>query len=239
MIHLRDVHKYYAVAQKKLHVLKGIDLQIQEGEMVSIMGDTGSGKSTLLNILGILDDYDQGEYTLAGTSIKHLSQAQAAYFREKFLGFVFQSFDLLSFQNVLENVTMPLIHQQVGHKELDKLALECLDRMGLKEYAHHTPDELSAGQRQRVAIARALISKPKLILADEPTRGLEAQAGSEVMEIFKEVNRQGMTVVMVTQETHIAEQTNRVIRLKDGRILDDGLGNVAEDFLTPVTFTKA
>ena len=225
MIHLENVNKTYQGAQP-LHVLKGIDLDIGAGEFVSIMGASGSGKSTLLNILGILDNYDEGRYELAGVLIKDLSERRAAEYRNKMIGFIFQSFNLIGFKTAVENVELPLFYQGVSRRKRHMLAMEYLERLGLKDWAGHYPNEMSGGQRQRVAIARALITKPQIILADEPTGALDSKTSVEVMQLLKQLNQDdGMTIVVVTHESGVANETNKIVHIKDGII-----GEIEENF---------
>ena len=232
MIHLQDINKTYFGAQP-LHVLKGINLDIAKGEFVSIMGASGSGKSTLLNILGILDNYDSGTYELAGVPIWNLSERKAADYRNRMIGFIFQSFNLISFKTAVENVELPLFYQGVSRKKRHQMALEYLERLGLLDWADHYPNELSGGQKQRVAIARALITKPQIILADEPTGALDSKTSVEVMQLLKQLNQEeGMTIVVVTHESGVANETNKIVHIKDGIIgqIEENLRHDASPF---------
>ena len=221
MIKLENLHKSYPIGKDSLHVLKGLNLHIKEGEFVAIMGSSGSGKSTLLNIVGLLDNHDEGKYYLNGQLIENLDETKAAILRNKFLGFIFQSFNLITYKNALENVALPLYYQGMARKERNELAMKYLDKVGLKDRANHLPSELSGGEKQRVAVARALATNPKVVLADEPTGALDSATSHSVMELLKAINREGMTVFVITHEEDIAEETDRIVRLKDGVIISD------------------
>lgn len=221
MIEIKDLHKSYHMGSNSLHVLKGINFDVEDGEMVAIMGSSGSGKSTFLNILGMLDEADEGTYHLSGTPIKNLNEKVAARYRNQFLGFIFQSFNLISYKSALDNVAMPLYYQGVKRSERTATALSYLDKVGLKQWAGHLPNELSGGQKQRVAIARALASDPKVLLADEPTGALDSTTSYEVMEIMQSINDEGKTILIVTHEDDIAHMCKRIVHLKDGVIIDD------------------
>jgi putative ABC transport system ATP-binding protein len=221
MIKIKNLHKSYTMGNNSLHVLKGLDFNVAEGELVSIMGSSGSGKSTLLNILGMLDEADEGTYHLDGVPIKNLSEKIAARYRNKFLGFIFQSFNLISYKNALDNVALPLYYQGVKRSERMDIAMSYLEKVGLENWAGHLPNELSGGQKQRVAIARALASNPKVLLADEPTGALDSKTSNEVMDLIQGINDEGRTILIVTHEHDIAQMTKRIVTLKDGLIIDD------------------
>lgn len=221
MIQISNLHKSYKMGSSSLHVLKGIDLEIEDGELIAIMGSSGSGKSTLLNILGMLDIADKGKYKLDNVLIKDLTETIAANYRNRFLGFVFQSFNLINYKNALENVALPLYYQGLGRKLRQQKALEYLEKVGLKNWAKHLPSELSGGQKQRVAIARAMVSEPKVLLADEPTGALDSVTSNEIMSLLQKINSEGKTILVVTHEIEIAKMCKRIITLKDGVIVDD------------------
>jgi putative ABC transport system ATP-binding protein len=227
MLRLSKINKFYAVGSHRLHVLRDIDLAIDDGEMVAIMGASGSGKSTLLNILGILDHYDSGEYWLGDTLIRNLSETQSARYRNRLIGFVFQSFNLLPFKTAVENVALPLYYQGVTRRHRNRTAMQYLERVGLADWADHRPSEMSGGQKQRVAIARSLITKPRIILADEPTGALDSKTSEEVMALFAEINATGMTVILVTHEADVAAKAQRTIRLRDGNVEPDRLARAS------------
>jgi putative ABC transport system ATP-binding protein len=219
VLRLNKVNKYYQVGTHALHVLRDVDFEVDDGELVAIMGASGSGKSTLLNILGILDDYDSGEYWLGDTLIQKLSESKAAAYRNRFIGFVFQSFNLLPFKTALENVALPLYYQGVTRRKRNQIAMQYLERVGLRDWADHLPAEMSGGQKQRVAIARSLIGKPRLILADEPTGALDSETSRQIMDLMTEINSSGITVLVVTHDPEVASRTRRTIRLRDGKVI--------------------
>ena len=221
MIQIKDLHKSYKMGKNSLHVLKGINFNVEEGELVAIMGSSGSGKSTLLNILGMLDSSDSGEYILDNVPIKNLNETKAARYRNKFLGFVFQSFNLINYKSAAENVALPLYYQKVPRKERQEKSLKYLEQVGLKEWAGHLPSELSGGQKQRVAIARALAAEPKVLLADEPTGALDSKTSYEVMDLIQKINDAGNTILIVTHQPDIADMCKRIVHLKDGVIIED------------------
>ena len=221
MINIKNLHKSYNMGSNSLHVLKGINFSVNEGELVAIMGSSGSGKSTLLNIIGMLDNYDKGSYELDKILIKDLDETKAANYRNKFLGFVFQSFNLINYKSAVDNVILPLYYQGIKRKEREKTALDYLDSVGLKNWASHLPSELSGGQKQRVAIARAMVSKPKVLLADEPTGALDSNTSAEVMSLIQKINNSGKTILVVTHEKDIAKMCKRIVKLKDGVIVED------------------
>ncbi|MEM9877588.1 MAG: ABC transporter ATP-binding protein, partial [Myxococcota bacterium] len=216
MLALEQLNKSYPLARGSLHVIRDLDLRVAAGEFVSIMGSSGSGKSTLLNILGILDDYDSGTYTLDGTVMRDLSEHRAAQYRNRYIGFVFQSFNLLPFKSAVENVALPLFYRKVPRRERNARALDYLDRVGLRDWADHLPNELSGGQKQRVAVARSLITQPRIVLADEPTGALDTTTSDQLMALFADLNAEGATIIVVTHEPEVAARTQRVVRLVDG-----------------------
>jgi len=221
MIEIKDLHKSYKMGSNTLHVLKGLNFSIKEGELVAIMGSSGSGKSTLLNILGMLDELDEGSYTLDNVPIKNLNETKAAKYRNKFLGFVFQSFNLINYKSAMENVALPLYYQKMPRKQREEKSLKYLAQVGLKEWATHLPSELSGGQKQRVAIARAMAAEPKVLLADEPTGALDSTTSYEVMDLIQKINDDGNTILVVTHEEDIAHMCKRIVTLKDGVIVED------------------
>ena len=237
MLRLDKVNKYYRVGTHSLHVLRDIELEVADGEFVAIMGASGSGKSTLLNILGILDDYESGEYWLGDTLIRNLTERKSANYRNRFIGFVFQSFNLLPFKTALENVALPLYYQGITRRKRNQIAAQYLERVGLRDWAEHTPSEMSGGQKQRVAIARALIAKPRLILADEPTGALDSETSKQIMDLLSEIHQSGITVLVVTHDADVASRTQRTIRLKDGKVMtpNELLSSASHPSLAAVT----